>query len=168
MLLDGAWADIELACDILVAASLHKQIQDLLVARCDFNFIKIDHGGFTFLPAGGSFASRRRQTYSTSFANCSPSLTAGLTPMGVTLGAIHQGFHVAFRKRVVGYEFQIGPAILLMTLTTTKIHEASVNMSAGAGKIIFNRVVFTSTLKTPLPSKRCHGEELVNFFRGGL
>ena len=88
--------------------------------------------------------------------------------MGVTLGAIHQGFHVAFRKRVVGYEFQIGPAILPMTLTTTRIHEASVNMTAGAGEIIFNRVVFTSTLKTPLPSKRCQGEALVNFFRGGL
>jgi hypothetical protein len=55
-----------------------------------------------------------------------------------------------------------------MTLTTRKIHEASVNVTAGAGKIIFNRVVFTSTLKTPLPSKCCHSEALVNFFRGGL
>jgi hypothetical protein len=88
--------------------------------------------------------------------------------MGATLRAIHQGFHVAFRKPVVGYEFQIGPGILAVTLMMTRIHIASATMTAEAREIIFDRVVFTSTLKTPLPSKCCRGEGLVNFFRGGL
>jgi hypothetical protein len=49
MLLNGAGADIELACDVFVTASLDEQIQDLLVARRDFDLIQIDHGWF--LPA---------------------------------------------------------------------------------------------------------------------
>ena len=106
---------------------------------------------------------------STSFANCSRSLYIRANPYERQhFGPYAEGFHVAFRKPVVGYEFQIGPAILAMTLMTTRIHEAWATMTVEARQMILNRVVSTSTLKTPLPSKRCHGEELVNFFRGGL
>jgi len=39
----GAGADIELARNLFVAATLHEQVQDLLVAGSDFHLIQVDH-----------------------------------------------------------------------------------------------------------------------------
>jgi len=46
MLFDRARADVQPARDFLVAASLHQQIQDLLVPGRHFDFLKIDHDEF--------------------------------------------------------------------------------------------------------------------------
>jgi len=37
----GAWADIELGRDLFVATALDQQLQHLLVARSDFDVVKI-------------------------------------------------------------------------------------------------------------------------------
>jgi hypothetical protein len=39
----SAGTDVELACNFLVAAALHEQVQDLLIAGRDFDLIEINH-----------------------------------------------------------------------------------------------------------------------------
>jgi hypothetical protein len=64
-------ADIQMARDFFVAASLHEQTQYLLVTGSDLNFIKVNHGLFV-----GSFSSSlgvaTRQNRSKLFAKSSP------------------------------------------------------------------------------------------------
>ena len=42
MLLHGAWADVQLRGDLLVAAALHQQLQHLFVARCDLDVVRFN------------------------------------------------------------------------------------------------------------------------------
>jgi hypothetical protein len=106
-----ARADAKLARDVFVTASLDKQIQDLLVARCDlnFNFIQIDHGS---VPSCLYLRDSESRHALEARARASPIVRAagmaGLPPLDAGTSAMHQGFHVAFRNPVVGYEFQIG------------------------------------------------------------
>jgi hypothetical protein len=44
MLFDGAWADIKLARNFFVAATEDEQIQNLLIAGCNFDFFDIGQG----------------------------------------------------------------------------------------------------------------------------
>ncbi|SPE22646.1 hypothetical protein SBA2_1020005 [Acidobacteriia bacterium SbA2] len=46
MLFYGARADVELARNLFVAAALHQQVQDLLVAGRNFDLIQVDHVAF--------------------------------------------------------------------------------------------------------------------------
>ena len=43
MLLYRAGTDVELACDLLVAATLDQQSQHLLIARRNLDFVEVDH-----------------------------------------------------------------------------------------------------------------------------
>jgi hypothetical protein len=45
VLLHGAWANAEFRCDLFIAAALHQQSQNLLVATRDFDLIQIQHCG---------------------------------------------------------------------------------------------------------------------------
>jgi hypothetical protein len=45
VLFHGARTDFQLVRDVLVAAALHQQVQDLLVALRYLDFAKIDHCG---------------------------------------------------------------------------------------------------------------------------
>jgi hypothetical protein len=46
---------VELIRDLLVAASLREQVQNLVVAWGDFHFVEVDHGfGCSFLPSGAT------------------------------------------------------------------------------------------------------------------
>jgi hypothetical protein len=50
VLLHRARTNVELPGNLFVAASLHQQIQDLLVARRDFDLRQIDHMHFSSMP----------------------------------------------------------------------------------------------------------------------
>jgi hypothetical protein len=43
VLLDGAWADVQLGSDVFVPAPQDQQFQDLLIAAGDFDLIEVDH-----------------------------------------------------------------------------------------------------------------------------
>jgi hypothetical protein len=43
MLLNGARTDVEFCGNIFVAAPLHQQVEDLLIALCNFNLIEAKH-----------------------------------------------------------------------------------------------------------------------------
>jgi hypothetical protein len=40
MLFHRPGTDVQLGCDLLVAAALHQQLQDLLIARCNLDLIQ--------------------------------------------------------------------------------------------------------------------------------
>jgi hypothetical protein len=44
VLFHGARADAQMPRNFLVAATLHQQIQHLLVTGSDFDFLQVDHG----------------------------------------------------------------------------------------------------------------------------
>jgi hypothetical protein len=75
---------------------------------------------------------------------------------------------VAFRKLVVGYEFQIGPATLLMTLFKTRIYGAPATIAAKAGEKSLGESVFPTTLKVSSHQSVAMTQGPMNSFRGGL
>jgi hypothetical protein len=50
MVFHGSLADAELPSNFLVATAFNEQVQDLLIAGCDFDLIKISHGCASDLP----------------------------------------------------------------------------------------------------------------------
>jgi hypothetical protein len=71
MLFHRSRADAQMPRDFLVAATLHQQIQDLLIAGCDLNFFEINHDSLLF---GLLFPAAVRSPLSTSFAKLSPDI----------------------------------------------------------------------------------------------
>jgi hypothetical protein len=67
VLLYGAGANVEFDCDLFIAASLHQQLKNLLVAAGDFDLIEVQHFSASSCCWNTDISDR-----STSFAKVSP------------------------------------------------------------------------------------------------
>ena len=100
MLFHGAWADVQLTSNLFVAATLHQQVQHLLVAGSHFDLFQVDH---EFPPVCLRLTLAFVIAYCTTFANSSR-LSAATAKYfrALALRGSDRGFHEAFRKLMIG------------------------------------------------------------------